>query len=66
MFWVKVLEIFDTQMQEPASYGLFHIVWIVLSIAAGIALCVWLKDGEKIRSSGDAHHRRDRHCAGAL
>lgn len=47
MFWVKVLEIFDTQMQEPASYGLFHIVWIVLSIAAGIALCVWLKDGEK-------------------
>lgn len=47
MFWAKVLEILDTQMVEPASYGLFHIFWIVLSIAAGIALCIWLKDGEK-------------------
>ena len=47
MFWAKVLEILDTQMVEPASYGLFHIIWIVLSLAAGVALCIFFKDGQK-------------------
>ena len=45
--WSKVLEILDTRMECPPSYGWFHIMFIALSIVAGIALCVIFKDGKK-------------------
>ena len=47
MFWVRVLEILDTPMTTPLSYGWFHLLFFALSIAVGVLLCVYLKDAEK-------------------
>ena len=47
MTWSKILQILDTAMTTPESYGWFHIFFFVLSIVAGIALCFVLKDGKK-------------------
>lgn len=47
MFWHRVLEILDTQMTRPASYGWFHLLFFALSIAAGVLLCVYCKDARK-------------------
>lgn len=47
MSWAKVLQILDTAMVTPESYGWFHIFFFVLSIVVGIALCFILKDGKK-------------------
>ena len=47
MNWTKVLEILDTAMVTPESYGWFHIFFFVLSIVVGVALCFILKDGKK-------------------
>lgn len=47
VFWAKVLEFLDTPMTEPTSYGTFHIIWIVLSLVAGVALCIFFKDSKK-------------------
>lgn len=47
MFWNRVLEILDTQMTRPPSYGWFHLLFFALSIAAGILLCVRCKDAQK-------------------
>ena len=47
MNWAKVLQILDTAMVTPESYGWFHIFFFVLSIVAGVALCFILKDGKK-------------------
>lgn len=47
MFWVRVLEILDTSMTTPSSYGWFHLLFFALSIAVGVLLCVYLKDAGK-------------------
>ena len=51
MNWAKVLQILDTAMVTPESYGWFHIFFFVLSIVAGVALCFILKDGKKHASN---------------
>lgn len=47
MSWAKVLQILDTAMVTPESYGWFHIFFFVLSVVVGVALCFILKDGKK-------------------
>lgn len=47
MFWANVLKFLDTPMAEPPSYGWFHILFFILSIAAGVLLCLFLRDGGK-------------------
>ncbi len=42
--WVKILEILDTRMPTPTAFGWFHILFIVLSLAAGVLLCRFLPD----------------------
>ena len=38
-FWTKVLQLLDTQMETPALYGWFHILWLVLVAGSAIFLC---------------------------
>lgn len=47
MFWKRLLEILDTQMPCPTAFGWFHCLFIGLSIAAGVFMCIWLKDTKK-------------------
>lgn len=47
MFWTNVLKFLDTPMTEPPSYGWFHILFCVLSVAVGVLLCLFLRDGKK-------------------
>lgn len=42
-FWQNVLKVMDMQMERPGLYGWFHILWLVLSIVAAVALCCWHK-----------------------
>lgn len=42
-FWQNVLRILDFEMQTPQPYGWFHLLWFAISIAAGVALCLWHK-----------------------
>ncbi len=44
-FWVELLKILDTKMEEPALYGWFHLVFFAASIGIGILLCVLHKKG---------------------
>ncbi len=40
----KILEFLDIQINTPSMYGLFHVAFLVLSVVAGIVLCVlWNK-----------------------
>ncbi len=36
----KLVYLFDLEMTTPEPYGIFHIEWLILSIAVGILLCV--------------------------
>ena len=47
MFWIKLLEILDTPMETPTSYGWFHILFLVLSVVVGVLLCRLFRDGQK-------------------
>ena len=47
MFWNDLLRILDTQMTTPTSFGWFHTLFIVASVAVGILLCVVCKDRER-------------------
>ena len=47
VFWAKVLAFLDTPMEEPAAYGWFHLFFFVLSIVAGVLLCLFFKNGKK-------------------
>lgn len=40
-FFKKLLEILGKSMEKPTLFGWFHILFIVLSIAAGVLLCVF-------------------------
>ncbi len=48
-FLNKLLEWLDTGMETPPSYGWFHILFLMLSIAATIYLCITHKDGDNDR-----------------
>ena len=39
-FFEEILRIFDTQMEKPALFGWFHILWIVLVILGSLVLCL--------------------------
>lgn len=47
VFWQRVLEVLDTEMPCPPSYGWFHLLFIALSIAAGVLLCLYAGKDEK-------------------
>ena len=47
MIWSKIWGLLETQAAKPAIGGWFHLSFWVLSIAAGVLLCRWLKDGRK-------------------
>ena len=38
-----ILQILDYKIEAPVNYGWFHIMWLVLMIAAAILLCLWHK-----------------------
>lgn len=42
-FWENVLRILDLQMEAPVPYGWFHIVSLLVTVAATFALCRWGK-----------------------
>lgn len=41
----SVLEAFEIKMTEPTMYGWFHIMWLVLTVAASVLLCRLFKEG---------------------
>ncbi len=43
-FWERLIELLDTKMTEPALFGWFHLLFLALSIAAGVLLVRWCKD----------------------
>lgn len=47
VFWANVLKFLDARMEEPTAYGWFHLLFIILSIAAGILLCLCFKNSKK-------------------
>lgn len=51
-FWESILRILDTQMQTPASYGWFHLLFWGLSILWTVYLCIYRKNDspQQIRS----------------
>ncbi len=48
-FLNKLLEWFDTGMEIPSAYGAFHILFLTLSIAATVFLCMTHKKGDSDR-----------------
>ena len=47
MFWNKLWELLEFRAEVPAVGGWLHLAFWVASIAAGVLLCRWLKDGKK-------------------
>lgn len=45
-FWINLLQILDTKMNEPQPYGLFHLVAFALFVLAAIVLCITHKPGD--------------------
>lgn len=42
-FWRPILQILDTQMEEPACYGWYHLLWLGLTIFVTVMLCIFRK-----------------------
>ena len=38
-FWASVLRFLDMQAKEPVCYGLYHIVWLLLTAGSTVLLC---------------------------
>ena len=51
-FWQSVLAFFDSSMETPLSFGLFHLVWLALTFSALIPLLRFPKQ------QSDTHIRR--------
>lgn len=49
IFLENILRILDAQMTRPELYGWFHIVSLLLTVAATVALCRWGKQWEPRR-----------------
>ena len=43
-FWTQILKIMNLQMETPSSYGLFHILWLVITAEATVLLCLRGRD----------------------
>ncbi len=43
-FWGNVIEFFDLSMPTPTMYGWFHILFLILSVFAGVLLCLLHKN----------------------
>lgn len=41
----SVLEVLEVEMTEPTMYGWFHIMWLILTVAASVLLCRLFKEG---------------------
>lgn len=50
-FWINVLNILDTQMETPSTYGWFHLLWLVVVAASTVFLCTRFRhvSGKQIR-----------------
>ena len=48
-FAIKIYEFFKTPMTTPTLYGWFHLLFVALSILAGVLLCVTHKKGNDAR-----------------
>lgn len=46
-FWGNLLKLLDTQMEEPAMYGWFHLLFFAGCIAAGVWLCIKHKQADE-------------------
>lgn len=44
-FFANVLRIMDWQMETPQLFGWFHLLWLAISIAFGVGLCIWHRKG---------------------
>ena len=40
-----ILKIFELEMTEPTMYGWFHILWLILTVVATVAVCHFFKEG---------------------
>lgn len=40
---ISILELLDLEMTEPQMYGAFHIIWLIITVAASVALCLAFK-----------------------
>ena len=47
MSWEKIWNVLEYRTATPKVGGWFHLSFWALSIAAGVLLCLWLKDGKK-------------------
>ena len=43
-FWIKVLQLLDTEMTTPGCYSVFHIAFFAASILTTVYLCVFRKN----------------------
>ena len=46
-FWAQLIEWLNAQMTTPTLFGWFHLLWLTLSIVAGILLVKKLKDTQR-------------------
>ena len=42
---ISVLEVFKAKMTEPTMYGWFHVMWLIITVAATVLLCWLFKEG---------------------
>ena len=52
-FCIAVLRLFDTKMETPKPYGWFHLLWLAVTVAVTVRMCVRYCrcDPEKIRKA---------------
>ena len=43
-FWKNLLAFFEAEMPEPASFGWFHFMWVVIIAAFTVFMCIKFKD----------------------
>ena len=50
-FFQNLLRILDLSMEQPKPYGWFHLLWLALTVATTVLLCVCCRnwEGEKVR-----------------
>ena len=51
--FADILRVLDTSMETPALYGWFHLMWLAITVLAGVGLCIWHRHG------GDERHVRN-------
>lgn len=51
-FFAPALRVLDTPMETPTLYGWFHLLWVGITIAVTVFLCLWQKRSET------SHHRK--------